>query len=302
MKELSNDYITDYILKRRFATANLYTFILKDGALDWFTDLDFNLHFENVIFKGNSLIIEGLYMRASVGLSVDEQDVKISFRPDDTLAGSNFVQAVSEGLLDGATIFRRKAFWKADNNVGMFDYSIPPTDAIPMFLGLVSTIEKIGRTQVDLKVRSPLSLLDTDMPRNNYQPGCQWILFSNPGCTVNADTYKVIGTVSALIGDYGITVGGGVTPFSIGADGDQYYAQGKIRFTSGDRENLELTIRGNSDTDIYFMYPPIVGLQVGDTFEMWPGCSKRVDTCLRKYNNKANHRGFDKVPPIHISA
>lgn len=300
MKPTSVDYIVNYIQDRRFAKGELYTFELIGGDIDRFTDLDFHVSNGGHIYKGNSLIIEGLYLKTSIGLNVDEQHVKITFRPDDTLAGSTFVQAVHEGLLDGATLVRERAFWKATNNVGMIDFAADPTDVIPLFTGYVSTIDKIGRTSVELKVRSPLGLLDIDMPRNNYQSGCQWVLFS-PGCTKIRSSYTVTGSISALVGDYGITVTGGVSP-AIGADGDEYFALGRIHFTSGNRQGLQLTIRGNSSNDIYFMYPPITGLQIGDTFEMWPGCSKRYDTCQRKFDNQQNYRGFDKVPPIHISA
>lgn len=305
MKEFITGDLTDYVnkilTKRRFAMGELYTFTLLDGDVDRFTNLDFNLDYGGNTYKGNSLIIEGLHYKTSQGWSVDEQDVKITFRPFDTLAGSTFIEAVSEGLLDGATILRQRAFWEAYSNVAMFDFvQVAPDAVFTLFTGKVSTIEKIGRTSVELKVCSPLKILDLDMPRNNYQSGCQWSLFDQ-GCTLNRDSYKIIGSVSALLGDYGISVLGGLVP-SIGDDGFPWYAEGRIHFTSGARDGLTLTIRTNDDTGLVFMYPPITGLEVGDTFEIWPGCSKTFATCGKKFGNQGNYRGFDLVPPIHISA
>jgi uncharacterized phage protein (TIGR02218 family) len=295
-----DDYITKILSKRRFAVADLFTFTLVTGDVDRFSNLDFNLTFGGHTYKANSLIIEGLQYKTSTGFTVDEKDVKITFRPTDTLAGSVFIEAVTEGLLDGATILRQRAFWEAYSDVAMFDYiQGGPDFLITLFTGNVSSIDKIGRTSVELKVASPMKLLDLDMPRNNYQSGCQWSLFDQ-GCTLSRSAYTITASIASLEGDYGIEVSGGV-PISVGDDGDPYYAEGRIHFTSGARSGLQLTLRTNSDTHLYFMYPPITGLEVGDTFDFWPGCSKRVDTCSKKFNNLQNRRGFDKVPPIHIS-
>jgi uncharacterized phage protein (TIGR02218 family) len=302
MKDVGDvdDYIEKYIKTRRFAIGELYTFNLVNGDSDYFTNLDFTVPYGGVNFRGTGLVIEGLHYKISTGWNTDEQNVKILFRPDNTLAGAIFSEAVTEGLLDGATVIRQRALWTHWNNIAQLDYSVPPDRVITLFTGTVSTIEKIGRTAVELKVVSPMKLLDLDMPRNNYQSSCQWALFDQ-GCTKNRADYTTIGTISSLVGDYGIVVSGGITPATLDATGDPWYADGRIHFTSGAMHGLSLSLRTNDDTSVYFMYPPIVGLEVGDTFEMWPGCMKRTDTCQNKFDNLPNFRGFPRVPPIHVS-
>lgn len=301
MKPVSNDYLADILKKRRYAMAELYTFDLLNGDSDYFTNLDFNLKYGANIFKGNSLIIEGLRMKYSPGWTADEQNVKIIATTEYTLAGGIFLHNVAEGLLDGCTITRQRAFWKAQETVGMMDFTYVPTDVLTLYIGKVSTIEKIGRTVVELKVKSPLAILDIDLPRNTYQPSCQWSLFDQ-GCGLLRADFTETGTVEAsLTGDWGFVWSGGVvTP--TGADDNPNYMLGRLHFTSGENEGLTLSVRTNDDANIYYMYPPINGVQAGDTFEIWPGCAKTALACAYKFANQPRFRGFPRVPPIHVSA
>lgn len=299
MKPVSGSYATDILRARRHSQADLFIFTLKDGTLDYFTSLDFNLNYGGNIYKGNSLLIEGLGSKLSVGWTVDEQDVKIIFRPEDTLGGSNFIEGVINGLLDGAFISRKTGFWKWQGGVSIYDYTYNPVDVITRFTGYVGKIDKIGQTFVELKVRSMLGLLDIDMPRNTYQPGCQWSLF-DVGCTLNRDDFAYNGTVNTA-SSTGVTISS-TFPTSTGADGLPYYQFGRIKFTSGARNNLSVNIRTNNTNSVTYMYPPIVDVVPGDTFTLWPGCSKTLETCDLKFSNKPQHRGFTKVPPVMISA
>jgi uncharacterized phage protein (TIGR02218 family) len=301
MKDVGDvdDYIEKYIKARRFAVGELYTFNLVGGDSDYFTNLDFNVPYGGVNFRGTGLVIEGLHYKISTGWNTDEQDVKILFRADNTLAGGVFSETVTEGLLDGATIIRQRALWPHWNNIAQLDYSVPPDRVITLFTGQVSSIDKVGRTSVELKVCSPMKLLDLDMPRNNYQSSCQWRLFDQ-GCTLNRNDYVINGTIEALIGSHGFTVVGGLSPY-IDDTGDPWYADGRIHFASGDATGLTTNLRMNDSTSLYFMYPPIVDIAPGDTFSIWPGCMKRTDTCQKKFNNLLNFRGFPRVPPIHVS-
>ncbi len=302
MKLLPSTYISDVIQARRFAMAELYTFTLIEGDVDRYTNLDFDLDYGGNTYKGKSLIIEGLNYKLSPGWNADEQTVKIIASPTDTMGGGIFIQNLVEGLLDGATIVRQRLFWKAIATVAMQDFTAPPLEPpITLFTGTISTIERIGRTVVELKVRSPLGILDIDMPRNTYQPGCQWSLFDQ-GCTlVRADFTETGSVASVFDGDWGFEWSGGV-PVSVGADNEPYYMLGRVHFTSGANDGLTVSLKTNTDTGIYFRYPPVSGLVPGDTFEIWPGCAKTLNACGYKFGNTPNFRGFPRVPPIHISA
>jgi uncharacterized phage protein (TIGR02218 family) len=106
---------------------------------------------------------------------------------------------------------------------------------------------------------------------------------------------------SVFDGDWGFEYLGGV-PIPVGEDGEPYYMLGRLRFTSGANDGLVVSLKTNTDTGIYFRYPPINGVAVNDTFEIWPGCAKTLNACGYKFGNTPNFRGFPRVPPIHISA
>lgn len=301
MKPFGPNYVANIINGYRWAMIDLYTFTLANGAVDRYACSDFDVYHGSNVYKGKGLIVEGLQRKIGVGLTVDEQNLKISAYSTDTLASATFFTSVMAGLLDGAYIKLSRAFWApaAPGVVGNLDTVGEPQDVIDLYVGLVSTIDKIGRTNVELKVKSPLKLLDLDMPRNTYQAGCLWSLFDN-GCTLSRAAFTFSGTVlNAFVNR--IDVSGGIgTP--TGADGQPYFAQGRIKFTSGAATNLTLTIGNNDSTTIFYMYPPVSGVLAGDTFDAWPGCAKTVEACDLKFSNKSNFRGFPRVPPIVISA
>jgi uncharacterized phage protein (TIGR02218 family) len=305
MKPIPAALLTLLTSQKQLPYAELFTFTFRDGTHDYFTDLDVPIAFGGNTFKANSLRIEGLKFKIGVGWQVDEQEIKISAFPGETLGGSSFFGAVESGLLDGATIQRQRAFFTPLGGPAYLDYAAAPAGVVTLFTGLVSTISKIGRTQVEMKLKSPLKLLDIDMPRNTYQPGCQWDLYSsfgaNDGCRVNRAAFTQTFTVSTANATR-INPVGGIAP-QFGADGLAYFAQGRLLFTSGVNNNLETTIADNDSVTFVLRFPLNNIPAPGDTFTASAGCSKlgRGGACELKFNNLPNFRGFPRVPPIVIS-
>jgi len=288
----------DFILSaQRMLIAELYTFEFIDGSFAYFTNGDIDIVYDSKTFVSNSLLIEGLRSKLMVGFQVDEQEIKISAFPTYTLGGASFFGAVQAGLLDGAYITRVRAFWTATDGRPFVDFQAAPIGVITLFTGLVSTISKIGRTHVEMRVKSPLKLLDIDMPRNTYQPGCQWTLY-DAGCTLNRASFTTNFTV-ATANNLAITPT--VPPTQTGTDGIPNYYQGRMLFTSGANNNLQTMIANNDATTFYLQYPLLNIPAPGDTFAASVGCSKQSATCSAKFSNLANFRGFPRVPPIVAS-
>jgi len=283
-----------------FLIGDLFAFRLRDGAEDYFSALDVPVTYRGNVYRADGLRIEGLRFKLAVGLQVDEQNVRISARPGETLAGADFLTTVGSGLLDGAYLTRLRAFWQRTTGVPSGDYQLPPVGVIGLCTMLVSQIEKIGRTHVDLQVKSPTKLLDLDMPRNYYSPGCVHTLFDQ-GCTLQKFIFSKVGTVaSATLGPQQVPWNGGV-PSPTGADSLPYFAQGRLLFTSGELKNLQVSIGTNDATNLYLNYPLQQFPAPGDGFIAYPGCSKTKATCSAKFDNVLNFRGFPFVPPVYIS-
>ena len=297
--KVSQSYINWLLATDRGIMGHLYQFTSATGVNDYFTDLDFNVNYDGVVWKANSLRFEGMARKLQVGLDVDEQTVKIWAKPTDTLFGALFLPGAEQGLLDGAIIQRSRIVWQFQTGNAAYDTTLAPIAVWVLSTGYTSQIAKGGLSHIELKVKSALHKLEVNMPRNYYQPGCLWTLF-DAGCTLVKSAFKVTGTVGSSPTSRVIPVSGGIaTP--VGADGIASYAQGRLLFTSGVNNNLQVLIDNNDTNNLYLAYLLDEVPSAGDTFNYYPGCSKAFNTCDLKYSNKANFRGFDKVPPVMLS-
>jgi uncharacterized phage protein (TIGR02218 family) len=302
MKPITEDMRQLILTQRKFAKAELYTFTLVNGAQDYFTDIDLDIVHETHTFKSNSLRIEGLRYKTSVGLSVDEQDLRISAFPGEEIASADFFFAVQNGLLDGATIVRQRAFYAATGGPAYADYAQGPIPGgvITLFTGLVSGITKMGRTFTELKIKSPMKLLDTEMPRNTYQAGCLWTLY-DAGCQAVRGDFTSSFTIDS-VDSVSITPTTAISPAN-GADGIPFFSLGRLIFTSGDLINTQIFVEANDSAKLYLSYPLKVLPAPGDTFDVSAGCAKtgRGGACELKFNNLVHYRAFDRVPPVVVS-
>ncbi len=297
--KVSFQYIAWLLATNRAIMAHLYQFTSQAGALDYFTDFDIDINYNNVTWKSGALRFEGLQRKLSVGVNVDEQNVKIWAAPTDTMFGSAFLEGAHQGLLDGAVVVRYRVIWRFLSGNVAADIQQPPIAAWPLFTGYVAAIEKGGTSHLEVKIQSALNRLNVNMPRNYYQPGCLWTLF-DAGCTLSKAAFAVNGVLGATPTAQIMPIEGGIA-IPTGADGIAQYAQGRLLFTSGVNAGL-LTLIGNNDANnLYTAYRLDNVPAPGDTVTYYPGCSKSFATCDLKFANKANYRGFDKVPPIMVS-
>jgi uncharacterized phage protein (TIGR02218 family) len=286
------------LLTNNFLIGDLYSFTLVDGAQDFFSALDIPVVLNGTVYRADGLRIEGLKYKTGIGLQVDSQQVRIGAYPSDTLAGALFLSGVGAGLLDGAYLTRSRAFWQRQFGVPSLDYAQTPIAAVALSTMLISQIDKIGRTHVEMTVKSPTKLLDLDMPRNYYSPGCIHTLF-DAGCNLTKSTFGVSGRV-ASVGQLAIQWNGGV-PNATGADGLPTYAQGRLLFTSGVNANTQFSLSSNDSNNLNLLYPFSDLPNPGDEFVAYPGCAKTMNTCTSKFNNLLNFRGFPFAPQVYVS-
>jgi uncharacterized phage protein (TIGR02218 family) len=269
-------------------------------------------------FAADSIRISGLKYSSKIGVDVDEQDVTISclapptfpqsasvvasgdlgtgelgdlllatdgvasaqFGPSaELIEGIPFLQALRQGLFDGAFLQRDRAF--------LYAWGAPPIGTVTLFHGRISSIEKIGRVEAQVKVKSDLVLLDIDFPRNIYQASCIHILFDS-GCGLSKSAFAVAGTVGA-----------GSTNLVINwANTANYFDEGTITFTSGELNGYSANLKGSGGTTLTLVDQLPVAPQPGDTFNAYPGCNHTTGTggCAT-FNNLAHFRGYPDVPP-----
>lgn len=265
--------------------ADAFSFTLRSGLILCYTNVDVAFSYGGVTYLANSILIDGLKYKASVGLEVDQQQITISALATDTVrGGAPFLQALRDGAFDGCEIERMRVFF-SDRIGGT------AIGAVTLFKGRLGTVDQIGRTSAKLTVNSDLVLLDIDMPRNIYQPTCLHTLYDS-GCTLIKNAFGTNGTVGA-----------GSTASLINWSGaNANFQQGSITFTSG--VNVGVTANVNAvvaGTSLTLGYPLQSTPAAGDTFTVYYGCDHTPGTCQSKFGNLTNFRGFPYVPPPQMA-
>lgn len=118
--------------------------------------------------------------------------------------------------------------------------------------------------------------------RRVYQIGCPHALYG-PGCTVNADTWKVQSTVSAVAGNQVSVAGAGSYPAG-------YFAGGML--LAGSEYRLITAHSGNLIT----LVDAVPAAMVGAAVSLWPGCDRSMAICNTRFGNLDNYGGLPFIP------
>lgn len=262
--------------------ADCFTFTLRTGLILTYTNADAPVTLNGYVYAANSVLVEGLEFKCDVGLSVDQQKIVLAARLTDTIGGIPFLQAIRNGLLDGAEVQRERAFlnsWSAADRAN-------PVGSVILFKGRVGEINSVGRTAAEISVNSDLVLLDIDMPRNLYGPNCQHVLYDS-GCTLVKSAHGASGTVGA---------GSSLVQINW-ASSSAIYAQGTITFSSGANTGASANVKNADSGALYLSYPLPNAPSTGDALTVYQGCDHTQYTCTNKFGNLANFRGFPYIPP-----
>src|ERR1700740_249602 len=88
-----------------------FLFALRSGASYGYTTADVSFTYNSQLYLGNNVLIDGLQYKASIGLEVEQQQISIAARPEHMVGGVPFLQALREGVFDGAEITRSRVFY-----------------------------------------------------------------------------------------------------------------------------------------------------------------------------------------------
>jgi uncharacterized phage protein (TIGR02218 family) len=265
------------------AFAECFTFITTTGTAYTWTNVDYDVAFDGSVFSSKGPLVSGLKYKGSVGLEVDKQQITVAARPTDLINGAPFLIALRDGAFDGAPVYRDRVFLTAPMG--------SVVGGVRMFQGRISTVDSVGRTQATVTVASDLVILDYDMPRNLFSPTCLHVLY-DAGCGIIRGTFSLDGAVGA--GSNSNTIN-----FSGARRGD---AQGSLVFTSGANSNVRATVKSvNVGVSYSLMYPLPFAPTEGDNFNVAFGCDHTQATCVAKFNNLPNFRGFPYVPPPQLA-
>lgn len=271
-----------------FVFADCYTVIPKTGAALRYTAAQQNVDvypLDGVVtvvrYLAGKLMMTGLLVRNTLGIEVDQQEVKLHYAEDlDYQVQITWPQALLRGRLDGARIRRDRFLAKA--------WGTPWLAGMPMFKGLVSSLNDVGRQTATLNVKSEIILLDTQMPRDLFEPQCNWT-WGDSSCGIDQDAFAELGTIGP---DPTRTV----LPW-VGATDD--FSLGKIFISNGDDTIRVRTISRVADGKLFLAYPLDFEPVETGIFTAFPNCRRMKDRCVFYHGDpawKSKFKGFPFIP------
>lgn len=285
---------------KQFGVADLFEFNLISGSTLRYTSFQFDILWGGHTYDSGGTTGpfferdgEGARVRWSRGLETQALDFTV-IPQDAEVDGRPFLEAVRLGVFDGAQIILSRAYFPL--LLGSPTPPLQPTGVIVLFTGRVGEVNPAGRSMASFNCPSAIELLNINLPRNLYQPGCLNTLFDT-ACTLLAGDFDVAGTAAS-----GSTVT--VVNATLG-QATGYFDLGKIVFTSGANNGLVRMVKSytaGSPGTLSLLYPLPSAPLAGDSFTVYPGCDKLKTTCDAKFNNLANFRGMPYVPQPELAA
>jgi len=154
------------------------------------------------------------------------------------------------------------------------------------------------RNNISLNVRNRWQSLSREWPHYRYQDTCIW-RFGGAGCGFDISTVTLTFTEGDLITGSSDRIALRFQNMTlIGSFDNDWFALGKLSFSSGKNAGVIRTIRSHSGDLIQLSRPLPFPVHSTDVFSMAPGCRKRlVADCASKYNNvQSGYAGFRWIP------
>ena len=246
-----------------------------DGTVFGFTDHDRDLAFDGVTYEAVSGFT-ATAIETRLGLAVDNLDVMGALRSDAITETD-----LSNGLFDNAAI---EIWWVNWSDVAQ---------RVIMRVGNIGEVSR-GKTAFSAEVRGLAHKLDQQVGRI-YQAHCDADL-GDSRCKIdlNGSAYKGSGVVSSAAGGRVFKATG------LAAYSASWFARGKVTWATGDNQGVSMEIKTHgleSGIASFELWQPMgKAIAIGDTFEVHAGCAKDFATCLAKFANGINFRGFPHIP------
>lgn len=266
-----------------FWRADLFTITLLDGTIYHWTTCDVDLSVGGNVFAHVSPVLSRSALRQSARLQVDTLDVALAGAYQ--LSGSSVSLLAMNGYFDDARL-------KLDHLVMPRPGDVTTWGTLPsMFEGRIALADPTP-TGVQLTVKSEVEALNVQMPRYLFSFGCMHAVY-DANCGVSRAAKTVSGTVA--------TPAGTSTFNSNRAEIDNYFNLGVVTFNGNVTAALAGVRRAVASYAIasgaFALAMPLpVAPASGDTFTVYPGCSKTQSTCNLVFSNLAAFRGFPHTP------
>jgi uncharacterized phage protein (TIGR02218 family) len=266
-----------------FTMADCYTITLQPGGVYRWTNADIPLTLNSLLFtssidQGGQPLVKRGAIRNARGTEVDTLDLTLMAGGSAQLMGTNISLAAHNGAFDAARVRVERVFsaYPGDTSMG----------SVVLFEGNCAGVDP-SSTQVVLHVKSDLELLQYQMPRILFQPGCA-NCFGDSGCGISLPSLTTAGSCQGTPTSTAIATG-------ISGKANGYYALGVLVMTSGAASGSRRTVSTYTGGTAVLTVPLPQTPATGDTFTIYPGCARTASACAG-YSNSNNYQGFPYVP------
>jgi uncharacterized phage protein (TIGR02218 family) len=278
--------LQNLLASRQFFAADLYTFTLIGGGVLRYCSGDRDITAGGRLFTSQGPRLDRKDTKAKchwkIGIAVDTLVFDVMPQASDLVNGQPFLAACVQGAFDGAELQLERAF--------MASYGDTSTGTVILFVGRVAEIDP-GRAIATFTINSHLELLNTQLPRNLWQPGCVNSL-GDASCGVDLASFGIGGSAASA------SSASVIAATLVQATG--YFDQGKLAFTSGANAGLTRSVKSwvaGSPGVIALLAPFPNAPAAGDAFTIYPGCDKTLgpNGCA-KFANTARFKGYPFIP------
>ena len=248
----------------------------KDGVEFFFTDHDQDIDFDGQMYKASTS-----YSRTAIAndssMAVDNLDV--------------------DGVFDAAAIteqdMRAGKFDHAEVRVFLVNWADPAMGALKMRRGWFGEVMLTEQGAFRTELRGMAQALQQRIGEI-YSPECRADL-GDHRCKVDLAPLTRTGAVTSATdrADFFAMLDGAPTP-------DGWFNGGALTFTSGENAGRTTEVKSwTAATGRIELFLAVgYAIAAGDSFTVYPGCDKRLETCIGRYNNVVNFRGEPYVPGI----
>lgn len=254
--------------------ARLLEVTRNDGTVLYFTDHDKKVNFDSHEWRADlSFTSSSIFTSSTLANS---QNVSVTM----ALASSGGV--TEEDI-------RARRYKRAVARLIIVDRAHPEYGGLVVFKGVMGRIVLSDKHKVEIEIVPRGSGGFGAIAGEAYSMTCRAALF-DARCGLNREDFKVTFTVTASLAN---------TFNSDELDqADNNWTLGQLKWLTGLNAGTSAIVAASdqSSKSVTTVEPPLNPPQVGDTGEIFPGCSKMLSMCRDRYGNVANFRGEPYVP------
>jgi len=247
----------------------LWKITRADAQVFGFTDHSRDITYLGQVYSASSGYVPSS-IKTTATLSVDNLDLK------SVLSSASITEVdVRAGLWDFATV-----------EIMVVNYKALADGHMMLRKGWTGNV-RTGRSAFVAELRGMMQALQQTAGRI-YSAACDVALGSTK-CGITLASFTVTGTV---------TSSGGTTSFTDTSRGeaDRYFEGGLVTWTAGDNDGYSMEVKSFASGVFALQQPMPNAIAIGDTYSVSAGCDKSLDTCVDKFSNAVNFRGFPHLP------